>query len=115
MDPADLSSLNELLDRIAVPGVATDYDQIGLKPDRREIKSPPITHQIAVVEEQSNNNSSPILKTSYVWISELIDPDTRLRGDTPGPPNIESDVEPKESLDIPDPKLINSEVLQTLG
>ena len=26
MDPADLSSLNELLDRIAALGVATDYD-----------------------------------------------------------------------------------------
>ena len=33
MDPAELSSLNELLDRIATLGVATDYDQIGLKPD----------------------------------------------------------------------------------
>ena len=51
MDPAELSSLNELLDRIAALGVATNYDRIGLKPDQREIKSPPITHQIAVVEE----------------------------------------------------------------
>ena len=33
--PMELSSLNELLDRIAVLGVATDYDQIGLKPDCR--------------------------------------------------------------------------------
>ena len=33
MDPAELSSLNELLDRITAMGVATDYDQIGLKPD----------------------------------------------------------------------------------
>ena len=32
MDPMELSSLNELLDRIAALGVATDYDQIGLKP-----------------------------------------------------------------------------------
>ena len=44
MDPAELSSLNELLDRIAAMGVAIDYDQIGLKPDQREIKSPLITH-----------------------------------------------------------------------
>ena len=44
MDPTELSSLNELLDRIAALGVATDYGQIGLKPDQREIKSPPITH-----------------------------------------------------------------------
>ena len=50
MDPTELSSLNELLDRIAALGVATDYGRIGLKPDQREIKSPSITHQIAVVE-----------------------------------------------------------------
>ena len=35
MDPMELSSLNELLDRIAALGVATDYDRIGLKPDQR--------------------------------------------------------------------------------
>ena len=40
LDPMELSSLNELLDRIAALGVATDYDQIGLKPDLREINSP---------------------------------------------------------------------------
>ena len=51
MDPMELSSLNKLLDRIAALGVAMDYDRIGLKPDQREIKSPPITHQIALVEE----------------------------------------------------------------
>ena len=33
MDPIELSSLNELLDRIAALGVATNYDRIGLKPD----------------------------------------------------------------------------------
>ena len=33
LDPMELLSLNELLDRIASLGVATDYDQIGLKPD----------------------------------------------------------------------------------
>ena len=31
MDPMELSSLNELLDRIAALGVAIGYDQIGLK------------------------------------------------------------------------------------
>ena len=31
MDPIELSSLNELLDRIAALGVAIGYDQIGLK------------------------------------------------------------------------------------
>ena len=44
MGAAELSSLNEPLDRAAAPGFATDYDRIGLKPDQREIKSPPITH-----------------------------------------------------------------------
>ena len=33
MDPMELSSLNELLDRIAALRVTTDYDRIGLKPD----------------------------------------------------------------------------------
>ena len=40
LDPMELSSLNEVLDRIAALGVATDYDQIGLKLDPREIDSP---------------------------------------------------------------------------
>ena len=95
MDPVELSSLNELLDRITALGVATDSDRIGLKPDQREIKSPPITHQIVVVEER-NNNSSSMLKMNYVRISELEEPDTCLRNDTPSPPNLESDVRPKK-------------------
>ena len=33
MDPADVSTLNELLDRITALGVTIDYDRIGLKPD----------------------------------------------------------------------------------
>ena len=70
MDPMELSSLNELLDRIAALGVITDYDWIGLKPDLREINSPSVTHQIAVVDEQ-NNNSSSILRMNYVRIPEL--------------------------------------------
>ena len=40
LDPIELSSIKELLDRIAALGVATDYDQIGLKTDLREINSP---------------------------------------------------------------------------
>ena len=63
MDPTELSSLNELLDRIAALGVAIDYDRIGLRPDQREIESPPITHQIAVLEEQCDD-SSPMLRTT---------------------------------------------------
>ena len=35
LDPMELPSLNELLDRIATLGVATDYDQIEPKPDLR--------------------------------------------------------------------------------
>ena len=65
MDPMELSSLNELLDRIPALGVTTDYDRIGLKPDQREINSPPVTHQIAVVEEQCGD--SPFIpRTNYV-------------------------------------------------
>ena len=44
MDPMELSSLNELLDHIAALGFAMDYDRIRLKPDQREINSPPVTH-----------------------------------------------------------------------
>ena len=89
MDPTDVSSLNELLDRIAALGVATDYDRIGLKPDQREIRSPPITHLVAVVEEQAENTSPPKLRTSYVRISEPCVPDTHLWEKTVCPPNIE--------------------------
>ena len=77
----DISSLNGLLDCIATLGIATDYDQIGLKPDQREIYSPPVTHEIAVVEEHCTNSPS-ILRTNYVRISELSEPDTRSREDT---------------------------------
>ena len=80
MDPMELFSLNELLDHIAALGVAMNYDRIGLKPDQREINSPPVTHQIAVVEEQCSDSSS-ILRTNYVRIPELSEPDIRPRED----------------------------------
>ena len=89
MDPMELASLNELLDRIAALGVATDYDRIGLKPDRREINSPLVTHHVAVVEEQCGNSSS-ILRTNYVRIPELSGPDTRLQEDITQTLNLES-------------------------
>ena len=108
----ELSSLNELLDRIAALGVATHYDRIGHKPDQRETKSPPITHQIAVVEEQINNSSS-ILRTNYVRISELEELDTRPWNNTPYPLNLELDGGPEKSVDIPEPKLLSSEVSQS--
>ena len=82
MDPNELSSLNELLDRIAALGVTTDYDRIGLKPDQREINSPPVTLQIAVVEEQCGDSPS-ILRMNYVRIPELSEQDTRSRGTPP--------------------------------
>ena len=65
LDPMELSSINELLDRFAALGVATDYDQIGPKTDLREINSPQVTHHVAVVEGQcgalgSGSNPSKI-------------------------------------------------------
>ena len=51
MDPVEFPSLNELLYRIATLGIVTDYDQIGPKTDQGETKTPPVTHQIAVVVE----------------------------------------------------------------
>ena len=49
----ELSSINKLLDRFASLGVATDYDQIGPKPDLREINSPQVTHHVAVIDPPS--------------------------------------------------------------
>src|SRR3954464_15863577 len=114
MDPMELSSLNELLDRIAALGVATDYGRIGLKPDQREINSPPVTHQIAVVEEQCGDSSS-ILRTNYVRIPELSQPDTRLRKDIAQALNLESGSGPDLSGNIPKPELPRSETPLPLG
>lgn len=111
MDPADVSAVNKLLDRITALEVTTDYDQIGLKPDQREIKSPPITHQVVAVEEQADNNSPPMLRTKYVWIFEHGGPDTHSREDTSCPPNIESGIEPKNLPDAPEPGLVALEIL----
>ena len=47
MDPAEFSSLNELLDHITAFGIAIDYDRIGPKTNHGEIKTPLVTHQIA--------------------------------------------------------------------
>ena len=89
LDPMELSSINELLDRIAALGVATDYDQIGPKPDLREINYPQVTHHVAVVEEQCGKTSS-ILRTSYVWIPDPSKPDTRGGEDVTQSLNLES-------------------------
>ena len=114
MDPMELSSLNELLDRIAALGVAIDYDRIGLKPDQREMNSPSVTHQIVVVEEQ-NSDSPSILRTNYVWIPELSEPDTRLREDMAQASNLESDSGPELLGNIPEPELPSSETPPPLG
>ena len=76
LDPMELSSINKLLDRFAALGVATDYDQIGPKPDLREINSPQVTHHVTVVEGQCGDPSSN-LRTRYVWIPDPSKPDTR--------------------------------------
>ena len=104
MDPIELSSLNELLDRIAALGVAMDYDRIGFKPDQREINSPPITHQIAVVEEQRGGSPS-ILRTNYVRIPEHSEPDTRSREDIALTLNLESGRIPNPRSNILEPEL----------
>ena len=104
MDPMELSSLNELLDRIAALGVATDYDQIGPKPDLREINSPQVTHHVAVVEEQCGDSSS-ILRPNYVRIPELSEPDTCLREYITQTLNLESGSGPDSSGNIPESEL----------
>ena len=106
--------MNELLDCITTLGVATDYNRIGLKPDQREINSPPVTHQISVVEEQSDN-SPPILRMDYVWITELTKPDTRSREDAPQVSDLEPDSGSEKLGNIPEAGLLNSETLQALG
>src|SRR3954462_11703650 len=103
----ELSSLNELLDRIAALGVATDYDQIGPKPDLREINSPQVTHHVAVVEEQCGDPSST-LRTSYVRIPDPSKPDTRGGEDVTQALNLESG-SGLDSLDnIQESKLLSS-------
>ena len=114
MDPMELSYLNELLDRIAALGVATDYDRIGVKPDQREINSPPVTHKIAVVEEQCGNSPS-ILRTNYVRIPELSEPDTRPWEDIALTLNLESGCMPNLRGNILEPELPSSEAPLPLG
>ena len=114
MDPMELSSLNELLDRIAALGVATDYDQIGLKPGQRDIRSPPATHEIAVVEEPHTDRPST-LRTNYVRITKLLDPKTCSKEDMIQVPDLESGIGPKKLGGTPDPELSGSEPPMPLG
>ena len=91
LDPIELSSVNELLDRIAALGVATDYNRIGLKTDLREINSPQVTHHVAVVEEQCGDSSS-MLKPNYVRIPDPSMPDSRGGTDANQILNLESGI-----------------------
>ena len=113
VDPIELSSVNELLDRIAALGVATDYDQIGPKPDLREINSPQVTHHVAVVEGQCGDPSS-ILRTSYVRIPDPSKPDTRGGEDITQDLNLKSG-DGLDSLDnIQESKFSSSEIPRPL-
>ena len=96
------------MDRIAALGVTTYYDWIGLKPDQRDIKSPPVTHEIAVVEEPHMDYPS-ILRTNYVRITELSKPDTCSREDMTQTPDLESSIGPEKSGSTPDPELSSPE------
>ena len=109
LDPMELSSLNELLDRIAALGVATDYCQVGLKPDQREIDSPQVTHHVEVVEEQCGE-SSPILRTRCVWIPDPSKPDIRGGEDVAQALNLKSGSGPDSLDNVQEPKLLSSEI-----
>ena len=108
LDLMELSSVNELLDRIAALGVATDYDQIGLKTDLREINSPQATHHVAVVEEQHGDSSS-ILKTSYVRIPDPSMPNSRGGTDVNQVLNLKSGIGPDWLESVQQTKLPNPE------
>ena len=109
LDPMELSSLNELLDRIAALGVATDYGQIGLKPDQREIDSPQVTNHVEVVEEQCGE-SSPILRTRSVRIPNPSKPDTRRGEDVAQALNLKSGSRPDSLNNVQENKLPNLDI-----
>ena len=81
---------------------------------QREIHSPSVTHEIAVVEEHRTNSPS-ILRTNYVRISELSEPDTHPREDMTQTPNLESGGGPKKLGNIPEPEPPTSEASLPLG
>ena len=110
----DLSSINELLDRFAALGVATDYDQIGPKPNLREINSPQVPHHVVVVEGQCSDPSS-ILRTRDVRIPDHSKPDTRRGEDITQDLNLESS-DGLDSLDnIQESKFSSSEIPRPLS
>ena len=114
LDPMELSSVNELLDRIAALGVATDYDQIGLKTDLGEINSPQVTHHVEVVEEQ-RGDSSPVLKTSHVRAFEPSTLDSRGGTDVNRVLNLKSGSGLDSLNDLQQSKLPNPEIPRPLS
>ena len=102
------------MDHIAALGVATDYDQIGPKPDLREINSPQVTHHVAVVEAQYGGPSS-ILRTSYVRIPNPSMLDSRGGEDVTQALNLKSSSGLDSLDDIQEPKLPSSETTWPLS
>ena len=108
LDPMELSSLNKLLDHITALGVATDYGQIGLKTNQREIDSPQVTHHVEVVEEQCGE-SSPALRTRCVRIPDPSKSDARGGEDVAQTLNLKSGSRPNSLNNVQESKLPNSE------
>ena len=67
-----------------------------------------------MVEEQCSNSSS-ILRTNYIRIPELFEPDTRGGEDVTQALNLESSSGPDLLGNIPEPELPSSETLPPLG
>ena len=72
-----------------------------------------MTHQIAVVEEQCGDSSS-ILRTNYVRVPELSEPDTRLREDSIQSLNLESGSGPGLSGNTLEPEFPKLEIPRPL-
>ena len=85
-----------------------DYDQIGLKPDQRDIRSPLATHEITVVEEPHTGCPST-LRTNYVWITVLCGSNTCSEEDTTQAIDLESGIGSKRLGNTPDLELSGSE------
>ena len=88
-----------------------DYNQIGLKPDPREIDSPQVTHHVEVVEEQCGA-SSPALRTRCVRIPDPSKPDTRGGGDVTQDLSLGSGNGPDSLDNIQESELQSSETLR---
>ena len=79
---ADLSPLNELLDRIAALGLSSPGDPIGSKSGHDEIDPSPITRLVAAVEDGAIETSPLETETVIVRISEPFEPNMPLSAAT---------------------------------